>query len=222
MFLIGDSHATMFVTALRKAIANSYSLSFMTKAKNACFRSHTSYPGYCAAVLSSITRNLRSGDVLVLAFATWQFSPAQMKGKSGSLENVKEYALVLKNWHRLVSARNATMIMLGDQTPLKADGFMCVPTSFDQNADRRCARTVEWSNFYGKHFRNQMNALEQEWHNAYFFDPRALFCTEQSCGAMVPGTHTVATGDDEHLTIEGSYYLWPFLCSFLQEKGLFS
>jgi hypothetical protein len=222
MFVIGDSHAAMLVTALREAVGNSYSLSFMTRAGSECFGLVTSYPDYCTAVQKAIKRNLRPGDVLALGFATWRFSPVEVGKASGSLENVDEYALVLKKWHRLVSARNATMILLGDQTPLRQTGLMCVPTSFNQDAASRCARTVEWSDFYGKHFRKQMNALEQAWHNVHFFDPRSLFCTEQTCGAMVPGTHTLATGDLQHLTVEGSYYLWPFLCSFLQEKGLFS
>merc|ERR1712008_297270 len=186
-----------------------------------CFRLDNSYQNYCTKVRKGIKRHLRSGDVLVLAFATWQFSPYKLdKSRHGSLENVREYVLVLKHWHRLVSARNATMILLGDQTPLRKKGLSCVPTTFDPNAGSDCARTVEWSDFYGRHLREQMNILEQAWHNVHFFDPRALFCTEQACGAMVPGTHTLAIGDQDHLTIEGSYYLWPFLCSFLHGKGL--
>jgi len=211
----------MYITALKQAIGKAYSLSFTTRANSECFRSDTSYPSYCKAVQSGIQKNLRSGDVLALAFATWRFSPYKLDNfRFGSLNNVEEYTLVLKSWHRLVSTRNATMILLGDQTPLKKPGLKCVPTSYDPNAGRKCSRTVEWSDFYGRHLRNQMNVVQQTWPSAHFFDPRALFCTKQACGAMVPGTHTLATGDLDHLTIEGSYYLWPFLCLFLHEKGL--
>jgi len=56
--------------------------------------------------------------------------------------------------------------------------------------------------------------------NAYFFDPRDLFCDDSTCGAMIPGTRTLAIGDGEHLTIEGSIYVWPFLCLFLSKQGL--
>lgn len=217
MFVIGDSHATMLVTALREAIGNSYSLAFTTRANSECFRPDTTYRLYCAAVQKAINKHLRSGDVLVITFATWRFSPYKLdKFRTGSLQNVRDYVSVLKYWHSLVSVQNATMILLGDQTPLKKAGVSCVPT-FTRN---RCARTVGWSDFYGRHFRKQINALEQAWPNAHFFDPRSLFCTEQVCGAMVPGTQTLAIGDQDHLTVEGSYYLWPFLCSFLHEKGL--
>jgi len=220
MFLIGDSHAAMFVTALREAVGKSYSLSFQALGKSECFRLKTSYQSYCTALLEAIKKNLRSGDVLLLSFAIWQFSPYKVGMDSGSLENVHEYACVLNKWHRLVSARNATMIMLGDPTPSKQPGLSCVPTASSPNAGSLCARPVEWSDLYGRHLREQLHILEQAWHDVHFFDPRALFCTEQACGAMVPGTHTLAIGDYEHLTIEGSYYIWPFLCSFLQDKGI--
>jgi len=221
MFLIGDSHATMYVIALREAIGDAYSLSTTTRANSECFRLDASYPNYCAAVQNGIKKNLRSGDVLALAFATWEFSPYKLdKVRFGRLENIREYALMLKTWHTMVTARDATMILLGDQTPLAKPGLRCVSTSFNQDDVSKCSRTVQWSNFYGRHFRDQMKVLEQAWPNVYFFDPRALFCTAQACGAMVPGTHTLATGDLDHLTVEGSYYLWPFLCSFLHKKGL--
>eukprot|EP00419_Tripos_fusus_P079345 CAMPEP_0172935916 /NCGR_PEP_ID=MMETSP1075-20121228/221754_1 /TAXON_ID=2916 /ORGANISM="Ceratium fusus, Strain PA161109" /LENGTH=623 /DNA_ID=CAMNT_0013797279 /DNA_START=1273 /DNA_END=3145 /DNA_ORIENTATION=+ len=221
MFLIGDSHATMYVTALREAIGDAYSLSFTTRNNSECFRLNTTYPNYCAAVLNGVSKNLRSGDVLALTFATWQFSPYKLhKVRIGSLNNIREYTLVLESWHRLVLARNATMILLGDQTPLTKPGLQCVSTSFNQDAVGACSRTVEWSDLYGGHLRDQMHLLERAWPTVHFFDPRALFCTKQACGAMVPGTRTLATGDLDHLTIEGSYYLWPFLCSFLHKKGL--
>ena len=47
-------------------------------------------------------------------------------------------------------------------------------------------------------------------------------CTETTCGAEVPGTHTIAFVDQNHLSTAGSLYLGPFLNCFLHDSGLLS
>ena len=47
-------------------------------------------------------------------------------------------------------------------------------------------------------------------------------CTDTTCGAEVPGTHTIAFVDQNHLSTAGSLYLGPFLNCFLHDSGLLS
>jgi len=51
---------------------------------------------------------------------------------------------------------------------------------------------------------------------AKFMNLHRLFCAQGYCGPMVPGTQTYAYMDDNHLSVAGSLYLAPFICSFLK------
>lgn len=231
MFLVGDSHATEYVMALRKVIEGSMTLVFMIRSGSNCFRSPSGQDSvYCERVKRSIWQSLRPGDIVAMSYGTWRFTPIpEAAGRSGSLSYVEKYISTLQGWHELANSRNASLLVLGDQTPLRMPGVACAPDKISPGLrssatlarSNLCGRSAHWSELYGKHLRNELRKLEEIWpRRAHFFDPRGLFCGKDTCGAVVPGTRTLASGDEEHLTIEAAFYMWPFLCSFLQDRGL--
>ena len=63
--------------------------------------------------------------------------------------------------------------------------------------------------------------------DVFVYDLSALLCTAEPggnrrCGALVPGTNTMAYYNLDHLMRAGSMYLWPYLCSFLGRRAFFS
>jgi len=230
LFLVGDSHATEYVMALRKVMDGSMSLVFMIKSGSDCFRRPSGQEVYCDRVKRSIWQSLRPGDIVAMSYGTWRFTPIpEAAGRQGSLSSVEQYISSLQGWHHLVASRNASLLVLGDQTPLRRPGIACAPSKITPGLQlsatlarsRLCGRSAHWSELYGKHLRSELRKLEALWpRRAHFFDPRGLFCGKDTCGALVPGTQTLAISDEEHLTIEASFYMWPFLCSFFEDRGL--
>mmetsp|Transcript_70399 Transcript_70399/g.139664 ORF Transcript_70399/g.139664 Transcript_70399/m.139664 type:complete len:955 (+) Transcript_70399:70-2934(+) len=230
LFLVGDSHATMYVMALRKVIEGSMSLVFMSRSGSDCFRSPSGQEVYCAHMKRSIRQSLRPGDIVAMSYGTARFTNiAKAWSRQGSLSSVKRYVSTLQGWHKLVTSRNASLLILGDQTPLRQPGITCAPANISSGLgpsaslarSSPCSRSALWSELYGKHLRSELRKLEAEWPNVtHFFDPRGLFCGKDTCGTLVPGTRTLATSKGEHLTVEASFYMWPFLCSFFQDRGL--
>jgi len=230
LFLVGDSHATEYVMALRKVIDGSMSLVFMIRTGSDCFRSSGGQEVYCDRIKRSIWQSLRPGDIVAMSYGAWRFTPIpEAAGRRGSLSSVEKYVSTLQGWHQLVASRNASLLVLGDQTPLRRPGIACAPAKISPGLrlsatlaqSRLCGRSAHWSELYGKHLRGELRKLEAIWpKSAHFFDPRRLFCGKGTCGALVPGTRTLAIGDKEHLTIEASFYMWPFLCSFFEDRGL--
>jgi len=62
--------------------------------------------------------------------------------------------------------------------------------------------------------------LSQTYNDIYFFDYFPLLCNEKTCDQFVPGTTISAYKDTNHLSVSGSLYLAPFLCSWFKEHGL--
>mmetsp|Transcript_130019 Transcript_130019/g.259372 ORF Transcript_130019/g.259372 Transcript_130019/m.259372 type:complete len:868 (+) Transcript_130019:90-2693(+) len=220
MFLFGDSHAQASVPALRHAVTRDYSFVYATKPRHNCFKKNSSY---CQRVGDHIKKLLKPGDVVAMAYASWKFSPALIRpgGFRGSLEQMHQYMEFIHLWSNTTKKHGASVLILGDPTVMKDRGLFCIPSSFNPHAGARCARSRKWGTNYGRKFRANLRELvSRVVSNAYFFDPRDLFCDHSMCSAMIPGTSTLAIGDQEHLTIEGSVYMWPFLCSFLSKRGL--
>jgi len=137
------------------------------------------------------------------------------------LNELDKYLNMIHYWSDYTKRHGASVLVLGDQTVMKNTGLLCVPSLLNSNAGAKCARTWKSGTSLSRKFRAKLRELvDKVVNNAYFFDPRDLFCDDSMCGAMIPGTSTLAIGDQEHLTIEGSVYLWPFLCSFLSKHGL--
>jgi len=220
VFLFGDTHAQASVPALRHAVSKDYSFVYATKPRHNCFKKNSSY---CQRVGDHIKKLLKPGDVVAMAYASWKFSPALIRpgGFRGSLEQMHQYMEFIHLWSNTTKKHGASVLILGDPTVMKDRGLFCIPSSFNPHAGARCARSRKWGTNYGRKFRANLRELvSRVVSNAYFFDPRDLFCDHSMCSAMIPGTSTLAIGDQEHLTIEGSVYMWPFLCSFLSKRGL--
>jgi len=225
VFLFGDSHAQMFVPALRNAVSRDYSLVYATKPavppqQNNCFLGTSDY---CRRVGDRIATLLKPGDIIAISFASWKMTPVLVPpaGFKGSFDSMEKYVSLIRWWSNEANKSGASVLVLGDQTVMKDQGLFCIPSSFNPDAGAKCARTRKWGTYFAAKFRAKLRELlDTVVSNAYFFDARDLFCGDLYCGAMIPGTRTLAIGDQEHLTIEGSTYLWPFLCSFLSKQGL--
>jgi len=220
VFLFGDSHAQMFVPALRHAVSRDYALVYATKPMRDCFKVSSSY---CRRVAEHTKMLLKPGDIVAIGYASWKFSPALIKpgGFHGSFHDLDKYLELIHHWSNYTKRHGASVLVLGDPTVMKERGLLCVPSSFNPDAGAKCARTRKWGTFYNRKFRAKLRELlDKVVSNAYFFDSRDFLCDGSMCGAMIPGTRTLAMGDQEHLTIEGSVYLWPYLCSFLNKHGL--
>ena len=125
----------------------------------------------------------------------------------------------------LIQRRNASLVLVGDGpyfTGCNTDGWY--------GSEQRC--TTTWAG--GAAQRERMSiiygganltdgALPSDVH---FFDVPSYICDDGTCSnflpAALPGTvlDTVAFYDEDHLTLAGSLYLWPHLCTFFREHGV--
>jgi hypothetical protein len=211
----------MYVPALKHTVSKDYSFVYATKPMRDCFlpQGHT----YCKRVGDHVAMLLKPGDIVAIAFASWKMTPVRIDppGFQGSLHSMAKYVEFIHQWSNLAQQHGASVLVLGDETVMPQQGLMCIPSPYNPNAGEKCVRPRKWGSFFAGKFRAALrHLLDNVVNNTYFFDPRHLFCDDTKCSAMIPGTLTLAIGDQEHLTIEGSTYLWPFLCSFLSKHGL--
>jgi len=219
VFLFGDSHAQMFVPALEHAVGKDFAFVYATKPMRDCFLGASPF---CKRVGDTIVRLIKPGDIVAIGFASWKMTPAVVKpsGFQGAFSSGQKYVDLIRYWSGETKKHGASVLVLGDPTVMKDKGLFCIPSPFNPKAGERCTRTRKWGRFYGKKFRDTLRGLLNQVDNTFWFDTRYLFCDDSMCDAMIPGTRTLAIGDQEHLTIEGSTYLWPFLCSFMFKNGL--
>lgn len=138
-----------------------------------------------------------------------------------SLGNQVEF---LRDIQKFVTSRGAKLLLIGDVPQLPDRSLHCIPSTFAPNRARHCeisSDTVAKDDVSHARESAVYRELARE-KSTFFFDTFPLLCDPNShvCGAFVPGTSTLAFIDDDHLTSAGSFYLWPYLCSFLRENGL--
>merc|ERR1711879_913390 len=93
------------------------------------------------------------------------------------------------------------------------------PTVFDADAPKKCEVAITDSVYFHRPLHTALAKLAFL-PGIYFFNFHNLLCDGNRCGAFIPGTDVLGFYDAHHLTEAGSYYLWPFLCFFLNAKGL--
>lgn len=119
--------------------------------------------------------------------------------------------------HNITSRNGAKMVIWGDNPSL---------TSHPQTmlGHRRAASDcviskAEIVEQYSKCTAISTN-LSQTYDDVYFFDPLPLLCNEEKCDQFVPGAAAAAFMDRNHLSVTGSLYIAPFLCSWFRQNGL--
>jgi len=217
LFLFGDSHAASVSMGLREAVSDE--LVFASLTNGGCgFRPPSvdlprppACDRYNKEVMDSIARVVNRSDIVTVQ-SDYTYFPTN--------RSLFDQANYLRTLHDMVSARGASLLVLGDVPHLRARGLWCVPTLLSPNASRRCDRPKQQVMQLMAPWRNMLSDLAKQHRDIYFFDYLDLFCDDNTCGAMIPGTRTLGFFDTSHLTEAGSHYLWPYIRSFLKRSGL--
>lgn len=209
IFLIGDSHSahlfTMFTSQC--SLFAQYSLKRYTNR------------GISQDTAKFLESRLKPRDVIILSYVFEKYLKEDFTIAFKSVVRSLQAAAVAKH----------AVVVLGSDVPRKTDyhgkevasdhkdgptarGPSCVPTTAVPNVDSKC--------FMSKtEVEREFAPLYQVWADlanstgTFFFDYYQLFCTGETCSAMIPGTNALAYADSNHLTPAGSYYLWPYMCT---------
>merc|ERR1712048_169549 len=151
---------------------------------------------------------LRPHDVVVIANAKDKLLIC-----NDSHKLMQEYSNYLRSWHTVITARNASLVLVDDPPTLPDKGYRCVLQ------DEPCRIGKELASKGVEPLRTVARNM-LKFTDTYLFSYFDLFCNDTSCNAKVPGTDTMGMADDNHLTLAGSLYLWPYVCSFLSSRRL--
>lgn len=234
IFLIGDSHARMYLTALQQASSGYFSVNTLARPYNECFglpynpefvkaKAYSSYDRKeCERIYAKISSELRSSDIIIVHYASYLWWKGHYAGFPPWAAHAAfaNYTKLVMRYQLLAAKRNASTLLFGDPATLRGAARDCIPSRLDPHAEARCAHEKESAMKIGEPARKSLAAMAKDNKGMYFFDVQDLFCDDQSCGIFIPGTRTLAFLDDNHFTDEASYYMWPFLCDFMRRKGL--
>ena len=127
----------------------------------------------------------------------------------------------IRDLQRRVQLKGAKLVLLGDVAQLPRQPAICA-TSIGALAQCELSRATVLEQTQVE--RAFYTALAQVHDSTYYFPLDGFFCDEarpnRECGAVVPGTTTIAYLDNNHLGTAGTAYLWPFLCDFFTTNGL--
>ena len=127
--------------------------------------------------------------------------------------------------NRQMTGKGASMVLMGDIHTIPYEGPLCARSAAAASqceisrADVRTQTAVERS-FYTS------LANEDPTNRTFYMPLDHLLCDlsgshpGRECGALVPGTHTLAFIDTNHLNSAGALYLWPFICDFFEKHRL--
>ena len=161
---------------------------------------------FADALLAAVDAKARPGDVVATITAHYKFAHA------GGFDGAFVAAL-----RDRVRSKGASFLLLGDGPYLNDFGFNCKTEETRRNCDttRADARPDLFDDaeaFYAD--------LARDDPGTWFFPVFDLLCDGDACGALVPGTATVAVTDKGHWTTAASLYLAPFLHCFLRDAGI--
>jgi hypothetical protein len=172
----------------------------------------------CRSYIDSATRameqNLQPCDIVVVH---------HQRAKWGLVGSARYHAQMefLRNVQLMVQGKGAKLVIIGDVMGLPAEADYCIPSEMSPDAGDRCKvqTTPQEVDALADHVSGRELAQEE---GTFFMPIVSHFCDEDltSCGAIIPGTETMAYHDDEHLSTAGALYLWPFLCDFFSSNGL--
>ena len=196
LYLIGDSHAAHFAIGFRAAFTvRNTSYASISAAEPAVVREHIYDP-----VLKD---QLAAGDVVVLAF---QYSKYSFSASYLALEE-----LVAS-----IVAKGVQVVLFSVGLRFPRSGLGCTITG----NDRACDMTLTLGSDQLS-WKQALTSLASTSDAVYIWEYRHLFCSDSGiCDPWVPGTNTLSFYDTNHLTYEGSLYVWPYMCSFLASNGM--
>ena len=110
---------------------------------------------------------------------------------------------------------NVSLVFLGYTAELNQFGMR---NAFPDNKD--FIHDIEFKEKKSK-FNKVFEKLTSEDQNGYFFDFSHLTMGKDGkTNGLIPGTDTIMYFDKYHFTVEGTYYLWPFFCEWLNAKNI--
>ena len=218
IFLIGDSHAGHLGIGLRAAVRGVISVRLLSMSANigwdamsATAMSSTKLMENYAATMATVYHNMKAGDIISFSFAY------SLMG----LRNFRFLLLFLQGAVATATSSNVSVILFGDVPHMPAAhlGLKCLIPGHQ----KECTVAFESARLPGspiKQYASELATIVQYQAKAHYFDIFELFCDNISCSQFVPGTTTLATYDNSHLSVEGSLYLWPYICDFLSSYRL--
>eukprot|EP00930_Biecheleria_cincta_P035492 TRINITY_DN24410_c0_g1_i1.p1 TRINITY_DN24410_c0_g1~~TRINITY_DN24410_c0_g1_i1.p1 ORF type:complete len:735 (-),score=101.54 TRINITY_DN24410_c0_g1_i1:115-2319(-) len=206
IFVFGDSHACHLVPGLAQAAqAGGFQLRHYCRSKEGF-----TDPKYVNNIKQLLPGYLRAKDIVIIS-QLWEKQIADTKDITTA---------AMMDVHGLVSASNATLLMLGDLwcNPNKPEYTFddeCVPTVFNIQYPG-CAIPRARASKEGPTQQQMYRQWSREHSDVVTWNFNDQFCNETHCSSLIPSTSLVAR-DECHLTPAGSFYLWPYFCSFLSE-----
>jgi len=235
-FLLGDSHATHLVVGLRRALQGRFSVNFLAAGWGCgylprSFYDHTfrnkwnevgqqfceRYNREATAIVASA---VREGDIVAVANAaehfmcSWVSDPGTYNCPRTRDELFLGYREYLLSLQHVVSARGADFLLFGDGPHFAVPGTACIPTLLAPAAHLKCEIAKDDLDRWVGPLQQELSSFARA-QGTWFFSYYELFCNNATCGALVPGTKTVAIFDQGHLATAGSLYLWPFFSAFM-------
>jgi hypothetical protein len=232
VFLIGDSHSAAIAPGLLVALEGAASVVWVSIGFGCGYVSQAyideviepnddgMYASPCnvfnRAVDAALEQHLQPCDVVIIHHRAWEQFGAATRGKMGTqVEQQKQRLLGLQ---QRVDAKGAKLVLLGDVPVIGEKAHICAASTV---LERRCE--IEWAAVQEQHAREKAVYTQLAQHPSTTYIPLDhLMCGDngRACDAFIPGTGTFAYSDDNHLTPEGSIYLWPFLCAAFEENNL--
>jgi len=167
-------------------------------------------PDYVKNIKQFLPGPIRAGDIVMIS-QLWTNQVGPIKG------NV---TVGMTDVHGMVSASKATLVMVGDLwcnewEPEYTYDDECLPTIFDVHFPG-CAIPKARASKVGPEQRQMYHQWSQQYSDVVTWNFNDHFCNGTHCRSLIPSTSLVARNEC-HLTAAGSFYLWPYFCSFLSE-----
>lgn len=182
-------------------------------------------------MLKALNAHMQAGDLLVYA----QHHEAYFREPPDFKDFAKDtpfYRLQTEILQGVLKPRGASLLMLGNYESLWAKQI--TDETKREKTLRKKATTVDAM--------KQIASRGDD--HAYFMDLYPLFCDQKeppqltdptdqksssfapnagvpTCTDKIPGTHVKARADAGHVSVVGSIYMWPHMCSAMEDMGLF-
>ena len=224
LHLLGDSHLGNYFRGLQAALIGRFRVRIAWIWDTDAFRPNlqTGDEEHDLAVARAYLRDtiepaLRPGDAVLLASwlhentrGFWIASEPQLSDERKRRTHTTQLALLAA----AVRRHNATLYLAADVPLLLSDGAHCATTlsaSFTAWCPAPCARPYGESVGELATAVRVLSAFADATPGVTFFNAHDFMCDGRSCGPFIPGTSTPGYVDNNHLTGEAAFSLWPFL-----------
>ena len=224
LHLLGDSHLNNYFYGLQAALIGRFRVRIDWIWDTDAFRPNLQTGDEVhdldvarAYLRDTIEPALHPGDAVLLASwlhentpGFWIASEPQLSDERKRRTHTAQLALLAA----AVRRHNATLYLAADVPLLLSDGAECATTlsaSFTAWCPAPCARPYGESVGELATTVRVLSAFADVTPGVTFFNAHDFMCDGRSCGPFIPGTSTPGYVDNNHLTREASFSLWPFL-----------